>query len=334
MASNPIGDIPVVISGDFSALSDAIDQAQQAAAAGASSIADAFNKPDIAAGMTASIQALVDASGLAGGALTIFQSVLESDTQAGVDLTQSLTDLAGSASTVGSAVADAAQALLDQQQATLGASDAAIQLAESSDTASQSISDVGSSASTAGNEAEELGGIRQHGRADVCRRRGSSNNQGAGGFRGGGADCGGHDPERYGRIDRANWERPASRSNYRRGQVSARNRAVCFPGNCSDRAENGGNGGCGGCDSWALQAIADTAAATTNSFQSVAKMFDRMTISGTANTRSLATLGISFDGTRRGDEFVWRDGRRNQQGGNGGFGVPDQARACRFSKTR
>ena len=41
MASNPIGDIPVIISGDFSDLADAIDQATQAAATGAGDIINA-----------------------------------------------------------------------------------------------------------------------------------------------------------------------------------------------------------------------------------------------------------------------------------------------------
>jgi trimeric autotransporter adhesin len=42
-----------------------------------------------------------------------------------------------------------------------------------------------------------------------------------------------------------------------------------------------------------MQAVGNAAAATGNQFSAVAQMFDRMTVSGTVMTRSLATLGIS-----------------------------------------
>ena len=42
-----------------------------------------------------------------------------------------------------------------------------------------------------------------------------------------------------------------------------------------------------------MQAVADAAAATGNSFQAVANSFDRMTLSGTINARALVQLGIS-----------------------------------------
>ena len=87
-----LGDLQVNVTGDFSELQNAIDQAATVAQTGASEIAG-------------SLQSIADASGLVGRDLEIFQQLLEQDAAAGVTLSQSLEDLAGSASTVGETIA-------------------------------------------------------------------------------------------------------------------------------------------------------------------------------------------------------------------------------------
>lgn len=94
-----LGDLTVNITGDFSELQDAIDEATTAASAGAETISDA-------------LQAVVDASGLAGRDLEIFQEILQSDQDAGIALAQSLQDIADSASSLGDEIAAGAQAAL------------------------------------------------------------------------------------------------------------------------------------------------------------------------------------------------------------------------------
>lgn len=73
MASNPIGDIPVIISGDWFNLKQALDDAAQAASAGAQSIADAFNGANIA-----------QAANMAAGQIQVMgQAFADAATQAG-----------------------------------------------------------------------------------------------------------------------------------------------------------------------------------------------------------------------------------------------------------
>ena len=103
----------VNITGDFTELQTAVDQSVTVAQEGSEQIANSF-------------QAIADASGLAGGDLALFQSVLEQDAAAGIELSQSLSDLADSAKTVGDAVAGAAASALEQlETAAAGAGDAA-----------------------------------------------------------------------------------------------------------------------------------------------------------------------------------------------------------------
>src|ERR1700722_10688263 len=156
-----LGSIGVVISGDYSELNDAISQAQDVAAQGADQIAGAFNQPDIAESMTTSIQALADASGLAGGQLQIFQSVLESDADAGIALNQSLSDMASSAGTLGDAVATAAQSLLDQQQAAQDLADATNAAGNAAVEATEATEALGGASSTAAVEVQQVGGAAE-----------------------------------------------------------------------------------------------------------------------------------------------------------------------------
>jgi hypothetical protein len=136
MADSPdnLGELTVSVTGDFSELQDAIDQSVTVAAEGSNQIASSF-------------QAIADASGLAGGDLAIFQSVLEQDASAGIALEQSLSDLADSAKSVGDAVAGAAaSALEDLQSAAQGAGDAAGAAAGNLDDAAVSAGTVSESA--------------------------------------------------------------------------------------------------------------------------------------------------------------------------------------------
>ena len=133
-----LGDLQVNITGDFSELQNAIDQAATVAQTGASEIAG-------------SLQSISDASGLVGRDLEIFQQLLEQDAAAGVQLSQSLEDLAGSAATVGEAIAGGAAAALEQlESAQQGAGDAA-------ETAAGQLNDEADAAAHAGgasNDAE------------------------------------------------------------------------------------------------------------------------------------------------------------------------------------
>src|SRR5580658_3677719 len=151
--SNSLGDLSVNITGDMSELEDALDGAQTVATQAASDIGDA-------------LQSVADASGLAGGDLALFQSVLEQDQAAGIALTQSLTDLSESAATVGQTVADAAASALEHLQATqdLGqaSGEAASQVKELSEAASESASSAEEAESGwqhLGETLLELGGV-------------------------------------------------------------------------------------------------------------------------------------------------------------------------------
>ena len=135
MASNPVGDIPVVISGDFSALSDAIDQAQQAAAAGASSIVDAFNVPTLGDGMVTALQDVGNAADAASTQITGFGQGAEG----AVDSVASLGDAANTTSESVTGTGDAAS----------GAAGSLDTLGSSAGDAAGQVEQVGSSAEQA-----------------------------------------------------------------------------------------------------------------------------------------------------------------------------------------
>ena len=125
MADSPIGEIPILITGDFSELETAITEAASAAEEGASQIADAFDIPSLGDDAVASINEIAQAAEEAASSVSSL-----SDTG----------DLS---------------ALSDQ------ADDAATSLSELGDAAeqsSQSINEAGDASSEAGEQAEEAEG--------------------------------------------------------------------------------------------------------------------------------------------------------------------------------
>ena len=276
MADETLGSLGVDITGDYSDLSTALDQATQVATDAGASIASAF-------------QQAANATDLAGGSLQIFQSVLQADEEAGISLTQSLTDMAGAASTVGDAVAGAAQSLLDQQSA---ATDAASSL-ESVTTAS---SDAASGIAETGNAAQEAeGGLS--GMVEQLTLLGE-----ALAITEGLREFGQEALTAYGTVQSVTIGLTALTGSAEDadaiiGQIKdlAATEPFAFPDIAPTVQRMVALGVSAEQIPGVMQAVADTSAATGNAFANVANMLDRMALSGTANSRALATLGISAE---------------------------------------
>lgn len=99
--TNNLGDLTVSVTGDFSELQDAIDQAATVAQTGASEIAG-------------SLQSISDASGLVGRDLEIFQEVVADLQSQGNSLAEALQLVSDSAGTLGETISSGATAALEQ----------------------------------------------------------------------------------------------------------------------------------------------------------------------------------------------------------------------------
>jgi hypothetical protein len=143
MASNPIGDIPVIISGDFSDLSDAIGQAVSQATDGASSIADAFSAQSLGDGMVESLGAIGDAADAASGQVTSF-----GDDASGI---------ADSLSALGDAVGSASDGVTSLGDSFTGVSDAVSGVSDDLSGVADAASSAGDALSSAGDDASGFG---------------------------------------------------------------------------------------------------------------------------------------------------------------------------------
>ena len=275
MPDEIIGSLGVEITGDTSGLDQAIQDATSAATSGAETIVSAF-------------QSVASQTDLTGGSLQLFQGILAADEAAGRDLTQTLTEVAASASTVGDAVAEAAQKLLDQQQAASGAA--------------QALTDVG----TAGTEAS--GGIESSGAAATEAETGLSGMVEQLTLLGealviteGLKEFGQEALTAYGTVQSVTigltaLTKSATDADEIVGQIKelAATEPFAFPEIAPTVQKMVALGVSTEQVAGVMQAAADASAATGNGFGQVANMIDRMSLSGTANTRAMATLGISM----------------------------------------
>ena len=273
MASNPVGDIPVVISGDFSDLSDAIDQAQQAAAAGASSIVDAFNVPTLGDGMVTALQDVGNAADAASTQITGFGQGAEG----AVDSVASLGDAANTTSESVTGTGDAAS----------GAAGSLDTLGSSAGDAAGQVEQVGSSAEQAESGlsamAEQLAAV---GEALVITE--------------GLKEFGEEALNAYGTVQSVTIGLTALTGSAQKAddvieQIKslAATEPFAFPEIAPTVQKMVALGVSTEQIGTVMQAAADASAATGNQFGQVANMLDRMSLSGTANTRAMATLGIS-----------------------------------------
>lgn len=273
MADQPLGELPVIISGDWSDLQDALTDAQNAAQAGGEQISAAFN--DIsAAGATESVQAL-------GAAIN------ETSSQVGT-LDDAASELQGSLSDAASNAQDAADGV---QSLGSAAQDAGSAVGE----ASGSLGDFSGSASDAGESASEAA---EGGLADMAEQLTAIGEalvitEGLKEF--GEEALNATATVQSVTVGLTALTGSAQQADEIIEQIKqlAATEPFAFPEIAPTVQKMVAMGVAAEQIPGVLQTIADTAAATTNSFQQVAQMFDRMTLSGTANARSLATLGIS-----------------------------------------
>lgn len=276
-----LGDLGVNITGDWSDLEAALGAAENAAQQAGGEIVSAF-------------QQAAQATDLAGGSLNIFQSILAADEAAGRDLSQTLQDLAGSASTVGSAVADAAQKLIDEQTAAEGATTATQDLGSAAASSTSQVDQLGNSIQSAGSDAAQAqtgleGMVEQFtllGEALVITA--------------GLKDFGEAALTAYGTIQSVDIGLTALTGSAQEadqiiGQIKALSdtEPFAFPEIAPTVQRMVALGVSAAQVNQVMLAAGDAAAATGNSFAQVANMIDRMSLSGMANARTMATLGIS-----------------------------------------
>lgn len=274
--NEPIGSLPIEITGDFSELQTALNDAASAAQAGSDQIVDA-------------LQGVIEASGLAGGDLAVFQSVLEADQQAGIELAQSLQDLSQSAASVGETVAGAAVTALEQlETAEQGAGEGASQasqeldeLASNSEHANEAAEQGESAWGEFGETLLEFGGIAltAEGLKELATEA----------------------LETYGNVEKATIALTALTGSAGEATETIENLktlaltdALSFPSLVQADQRMTAFGFSAEAIPGVLQAAADAAAATGRNFDTVTNSIERMSLSGTAGARQLATLGITL----------------------------------------
>lgn len=286
MADEIIGSLGVEITGDYSGLTTALDQATQDAASAGTAIASAF-------------QQAASATDLAGGSLQIFQAVLKADEAAGRDLSQSLSDLAESASTVGSAVADAAQKLLDEQQAATDAAAATQSLGDAATNAAQPVQDLGEATQQTGVEAKEAStGLEAMAQQLTLLAEALVITEGLKDFGQTALEAAAIVEKTSVSIEHLTGSASQAADVIATVKDIAATEPFAFPEIAAATQKMIALGITAGEVPGVLHAVADSAAATGNSLSTVAGLFDRMAESGIAMTRSLTTLGISWQDLR------------------------------------
>lgn len=280
MASNPIGDIPVIISGDFSELSDAIDQAVSAATSGASDIADALDFSSLGDDAAEALQNIADAAGTAGSQVSSLGT--DADTMSdSLDGLSSVLDSAGdSATSMGDSIAAAGDAAS-------GAADSISSVGDAADESSGSVEELGESGEEAGGQLAELAEqMTAVGEALVITE----------GFH----ELGQEALEAAGTVQSVTigltaLTGSATEANEVIEQVKnlAATEPFAFPEIAPTVQKMIALGVSTEEIPTVMQAAADASAATGNSFQQVANSIDRMTLSGTAGSRQLVQLGVS-----------------------------------------
>ena len=175
MADSPIGEIPILITGDFSDLDESISQAASAAQEGASQIAEAFDISDLGSGITESLQALGSAvesasadfdgfgagfddaaSGIESGAESASKSIsgISDSTEAA---SSALEDLGSVAADAGDAVEEAGSSADEAGGSLEDAAGSASDLSDSLDEAGSSADDAAASLSSIADAADSIG---------------------------------------------------------------------------------------------------------------------------------------------------------------------------------
>ena len=275
-STDNLGDLTVNVTGDLSELQSSLDQAAGIATAAGETIA-------------ASFQSIIDASGLAGGDLAVFQSVLEQDATAGIALTQSLQDLADSAASVGDVVAGAAATALDQLQTSEQAA------ADAAAAATGNLNDEADAASNVSDHATEAeSGLQGMAEGFLAIGEALAVTEGLKAF-------GEEALHAVATIQSVTVGLTALTGSAEQAdtiiesiKTLAATQPFAFPEIAPTVQKMVAMGVAAEAIPSVMQTVADTAAATTNSFQAIANMFDRMALSGTVQVRSLATLGLTF----------------------------------------
>ncbi len=266
MADSPIGEIPVLITGDYSDLETAIQSATQAADQGASAIAHAFDVPDLAAGAAASLNALGDAAQQASGDLTHLGTsagtssgelnAVQSDASGAVsalgDLGDAGTHAAGGLDQAGSSASEAGTHATEAEGGFAGLAEELLKVGvgfASFEALKEFATDAISAYATV--QSVTIGLTQLTGSAQTADTVITQIKQLA-------------DTEPFAFPEIA----PTVQKMVALGVAASQ-----IPG--------------------VMQAIADSSAATGNAFNQVANSFDRMALSGTVNARALVQLGIS-----------------------------------------
>ena len=266
MSSQPIGELPVLITGDFSELEQSIQQATQAADAGAASISKAFDVPNLTEGLTNQLdlfadaaQSAGDAAGRAASQLELFDSnaitAADSMQQAGDGLASISTNAeqaAGSIDNAGVSLHGASSEAEGAESVFAGLGEELLK-AGVAFASFEGLKDLGEEAVSAFATVQSvtIGLTQLTGSAQTADTVITQIKQLA-------------DTEPFAFPEIA----PTVQKMVALGVAASQ-----IPG--------------------VMQAVADSAAATGNSFQQVANSFDRMSLSGTVNARALVQLGIS-----------------------------------------
>jgi hypothetical protein len=285
--AEPIGELDVQISGDYSELQDAISQAQDIATQGASDIADAFDKPDLGDSMVTSLQGIGQAADDASTQVDSFGTSTEGMGTSLDGLSTALSDTSDAASSMGGAIGDAGDAAGAAGDAASGAGAGFDSLASSASDASTEMQGAGSSAEEAegglAGMAEQLTAI---GEALVITE--------------GLKEFGQEALNAYGTVQSVTIGLTALTGSAEKADEvieQIKNLAATEPFAFPEIAPTVQKMVALGVSTeqipTVMQAAADASAATGNQFGQVANMLDRMSLSGTANARSMATLGIS-----------------------------------------
>ena len=294
MASAPIGEIPVLITGDWSDLQSAINDAVSAAESGAQDIASAFSNVQggsgIADSVTAATQALEDFGSQAAARESEFGTL--GDYLASLD--DDFNNLPGSAATAGSALG--------------GLGDDAAEAQTALDGVGSAIGSLGTEADTAGPQVENLATPLANVHEDAGEAESALGEMGEKLFELGEAltvaevlkEFAGDALETYANVQKASisltaltGSAGAAKEMIEGLKTLALDNALEFEPLVGAAQKMTALGLSADQTNTALHTAADTAAATGGSFDEVANAIERMALSGTAGARQLATLGIS-----------------------------------------
>jgi Tape measure protein len=258
---SPLASLDILITGDYSDLEQSITEATSAASAAGEAISEAFNQPDAGAGLATAVQAIADSATAAVPQLT--------------------------------ALGDEAQQLGDGAATVQPLSDALQSVGDAANTAAPDLNDAGSAAEQVGEAAGEAeGNLSEMAEALVGIGEALAVTEGL-------KEFGEEALEAYGTVQSVTiglTQLTGSVDTANEAIEQIKNLAATEPFAFPDIAPTVQKMVALGVSAEQLpsvmQAVADAAAATGNQFNQVANSLDRMSLSGTANARSLTQLGI------------------------------------------